>query len=272
MNSRTLVILGMHRSGTSLTANWVSKCGLNLGSELLGSSFGNPKGHYEDIDFFKLHKRILESNNFPSSGLITEQPLINHYFNKKLVEIVTRKSSLNKQWGWKEPRTCLFIDDYRELLGDSGKYIIVYRPFHQVVYSLLRRDIKTFDLNYPNRNLKNKVKFIVKKNKFHENIIEKKKNHYLECWNFYNKKIISFISTTKKEKYIVTNQEHLLKEDQNIFEKLQDWNFDLKYFQFSKVFQSSLFKKEMIDLDLNPKLITEAIEIQKKLDSLVFDD
>jgi hypothetical protein len=42
-NNVPLIILGMHRSGTSLFASWLDKCGINMGDKMLGAGVGNPK-------------------------------------------------------------------------------------------------------------------------------------------------------------------------------------------------------------------------------------
>ena len=42
-----VVILGMHRSGTSLTSHIVSKLGYELPNNLMGADYGNSLGHFE---------------------------------------------------------------------------------------------------------------------------------------------------------------------------------------------------------------------------------
>ena len=49
--NKVLVILGMHRSGTSLVANWLHDCGLHVGDRLLEGTFANEKGYFEDLIF-----------------------------------------------------------------------------------------------------------------------------------------------------------------------------------------------------------------------------
>jgi len=41
-----LVILGMHRSGTSLITQWLKNCGLSVGDSLHGADVGNAEGHF----------------------------------------------------------------------------------------------------------------------------------------------------------------------------------------------------------------------------------
>jgi hypothetical protein len=46
-----LIVTGMHRSGTSLTAAFLQAIGVDLGDKLLQGNYGNPKGYFEDVDF-----------------------------------------------------------------------------------------------------------------------------------------------------------------------------------------------------------------------------
>jgi hypothetical protein len=64
-----LTIAGMHRSGTSLTAMWLSACGLDIGADLMSGQFDNPKGHFEDLELVKLHENDLQQKGLKSHGL-----------------------------------------------------------------------------------------------------------------------------------------------------------------------------------------------------------
>ena len=58
---RTFVVLGMHRSGTSLTAGGLEKIGIDMGDNQLGANQWNPLGHFENVDFVGLNDRILNT-------------------------------------------------------------------------------------------------------------------------------------------------------------------------------------------------------------------
>ena len=60
--SEQLIIAGFHRSGTSLVCQLLHRAGLFLGDELLGATFSNPNGHFEDAEVVELHERILADN------------------------------------------------------------------------------------------------------------------------------------------------------------------------------------------------------------------
>lgn len=66
--NRTLLILGMHRSGTSLITHWLYRCGLEIGDTLFGPGLGKSEGRFEDVDFYNLHLEILRENKHHHSG------------------------------------------------------------------------------------------------------------------------------------------------------------------------------------------------------------
>jgi len=54
-----LIILGMHRSGTSLAAALLQSSGLDVGERLMEGNWSNPRGHFEDMDFVELQRAAL---------------------------------------------------------------------------------------------------------------------------------------------------------------------------------------------------------------------
>ena len=114
--SKEVVILGMHRSGTSMLGGIVERLGIDMGEDQPGRQFSNPMGHYEDGDFLTLNELILASaggswDNPPSPDLINDQALV---FEDRLQQIIQGKVQKNgdQPWGWKDPRTSLTIQLY----------------------------------------------------------------------------------------------------------------------------------------------------------------
>ena len=146
--NKVLIILGMHRSGTSLVANWLHNCGLHLGDKLFEESLYNKKGYFEDSDFIEVHEEIFRLNNISSGGFMPPLDItLDAECKNKMKMLVDNKNYMREQWGWKEPRTCLFIDYYKKLIP-SAKYLIVYRDYFFVVDSLIRRELKSKQLRY----------------------------------------------------------------------------------------------------------------------------
>ena len=54
-----VIVLGMHRSGTSAVAGALGVLGVNLGERLVQAQADNPKGYWEHADAVQLHERLL---------------------------------------------------------------------------------------------------------------------------------------------------------------------------------------------------------------------
>jgi len=59
---RGVLVLGMHRSGTSAMAGMLGKLGCTLPSDLMGPGIGNEKGHWESLGVVALNDRILSDS------------------------------------------------------------------------------------------------------------------------------------------------------------------------------------------------------------------
>ena len=60
ITSRAVIVLGMHRSGTSAVTRGLECLGAELGDDLLPPSEAeNPRGFYEDIPLLELSERVL---------------------------------------------------------------------------------------------------------------------------------------------------------------------------------------------------------------------
>ena len=144
MKTTALIIAGMHRSGTSLTASLFQSLGVNIGEKLLGPELGNIRGHFEDIEFVELHKKILRSQHIDDLGsnLETQEIVVKKPNLKIARKLIKNRQEENEKshkiWGWKDPRTTLFLNFWLKLLPDA-KFIFVYRSPWEVVDSLYRR-------------------------------------------------------------------------------------------------------------------------------------
>jgi len=56
---RIVVIIGMHRSGTSVIARGLKVLGVTLGDNLMPPGEDNPKGYWEDLDINELNVELL---------------------------------------------------------------------------------------------------------------------------------------------------------------------------------------------------------------------
>jgi len=153
---RVVVVLGMHRSGTSVLARGLQVLGVELGQNLMPALPANPKGYWEDRDIYNLNERILAalSRNWRSPGLIDDsvwnssalEPFVSEA--KQLLDSRFGKFEL---WGFKDPRTCLLLPFWQPVfreLGLEAGYVISLRNPLSVAGSLWARDAMVEELSY----------------------------------------------------------------------------------------------------------------------------
>lgn len=240
--SKILIITGMHRSGTSLTASLLQSAGLHVGRQLMPGTEFNPKGHFENVDFFEFHLDLLRSQGVNVDGWTLQEDLdVPDEFIDKAHGIV-EQNSLSSVWGWKEPRTTLFLDFWAELLADA-KFLLIYRSPWDVIDSLYRRGDEIF---------KDQPELAVK------------------YWVFYNQKILDFYNKYGN-KCLLSNIETIIKnQDKYAIEINQKFGLDLTN-PSPAVFDSSLLKTNVSEDGQRPSLIDyyfpEAIEMYQELES-----
>lgn len=148
-----LIITGMHRSGTSLVASLLESGGLDIGEKLVGANEGNVKGHFENVDFVEFHEGILYASAIDKIGRTLERNISPPAYYIDLARTLIKKNaSPTSPWGWKEPRTTLFLPFWGSLLP-TAKFLLVYRAPWEVLDSLFRRSDDIFD-HYPEFALK----------------------------------------------------------------------------------------------------------------------
>jgi hypothetical protein len=130
----------MHRSGTSLVANYLERAGIDMGEEQLPADVGNPLGYYEDVHIHDLHRELLWKAGVADAFTVTEGDIpipVDEVFRYRAREIADARHGKG-QWGWKEPRTALFLDLWADVLPDA-RFLFVFRQPLAVLDSLLRR-------------------------------------------------------------------------------------------------------------------------------------
>lgn len=267
MNSKVLVILGMHRSATSLLASWLHACGLNLGDELLGEGVGNEKGHFEDKDFFLLHERILKRNGIACGGIRKTGPIaVDAAAAADMARLVERKRAAHAQWGWKDPRTCLFVQEYEKLLP-SAKYLVVYRHYELVVDSLVRRDAKKMQRKIARKGPLRR--FFHRLGMRHLDPIRDKQlaDRYLATWIDYNERLAELAARRGESDVFVLNCRHFVNAGTSVLAALKTWGFELQPAPATDYFdESMIFEKPSRSYPFDPELKQRADALLARLD------
>lgn len=268
MKSKVLVIVGMHRSGTSVVTQWLQRCGLSVGDKLEGPNIGNIEGHFEDVDFLQIHRKLLLKRNFPSSGFVYKQvPRLSEQEKMELQTIIETKNSKNKEWGWKEPRTCLFLDEYSRLIP-AAFYVIVVRDFNSTVSSLIKREHKVNDRRFRTRKGLSRIKWILFKRKSLEKMFAREADRFLRIWIHYYEQILTCTRALPDDRFAFVNYSRLSGNDKDFFCKLKkEWKFSLSYFPFFKVYKEELLgeAQDISKYVRNKNLLDKARSIEKDI-------
>lgn len=274
MHSKTLIVAGMHRSGTSLITNWLYHCGLQVGESLVEANVGNIEGHYEDVEFLRIHEEVLADNRLPLTGLIYDKKInISDYQLEKIKAILKIKGQRFEQWGWKEPRTCLFLDTYKKLLPQA-KYLVIVRDYKAVVSSLLKRDFAEIDRRYEFRGFVTRLKWqYLRRDRKKRQLYKANAETYLKVWIDYNEHVLQALRELPAEDYAVVNYSLLEKTDEQVFSRLtNDWGFDLKYFPFKKIYKQNLISDvaDLKEFIKNKELVLRAQQIEEAFNQYLF--
>lgn len=237
-----LIILGMHRSGTSLTANWLHRCGLDLGSKLLEAGVGNAEGHFENEEIVRFHEDLLRNHGYTyltpnlNRFTITENDL------SKAREII-RSSGKEEGWGWKDPRTCLFIRSVWQKVLPKMKVLVIYREPHEVATSIVKRYRKTYFNPFSRRMPWMDIAYIYKERLLLLLGYRQKKMYdaALHAWRIYNEEIIRFLRQCKPADYLVFNVKKFLEHSEYIGNYMvKEWEYGIQPVSAATVFKSHL--------------------------------
>jgi hypothetical protein len=148
-NEHIVVVLGMHRSGTSTIARGLKAIKIELGDELMeGTSGNNEKGFFEDMDVFRLNNELLQEIGHDwhmLTPILPEELLLPLSGGLKLraVEVLRKKLNKTRLFGLKAPQMARLLPFWQAVfthLNVHVSYIIACRNPMSVARSLSKRD------------------------------------------------------------------------------------------------------------------------------------
>jgi hypothetical protein len=147
---RALCILGVHRGGTSAVTRAFNLFGAFVGDagDLMQPTPENPEGYWERLDIYAFHQRLLAAMQrqwdtvLPLPDGWHHAPAVAPY-REELKGIVGKAFAGRPFWAWKDPRSCILLDLWKDLLGELGadlNAVVVLRHPVDVAASLGKRD------------------------------------------------------------------------------------------------------------------------------------
>ena len=147
--TRLIVVLGMHRSGTSVITRGLKVMGVALGDRLMPPVEGiNAKGFWEDIDLCALNNEVLSALGSDWHDLVSIEPSDVQTLRKKghfpsAVQLLRQKVGSAPIFGFKDPRVAKLLPFWKEVFSHcqlDASYVLALRHPLSVAKSLARRD------------------------------------------------------------------------------------------------------------------------------------
>jgi hypothetical protein len=145
--SRAIVVIGMHRSGTSVVARGLQALGVCLGNDFLDAQPENPTGYWEDRRIVDLNERVLKTLDLTWNAVT---PIDRHDFGgwkmwrlrREAMSDLRRRFVRRALWGFKDPRTIRLLPFWKRVLQDlkfDDRYLLVIRNPGSIAASLYAR-------------------------------------------------------------------------------------------------------------------------------------
>lgn len=147
-NNKLVVVLGMHRSGTSAITRGLQVMGVSLGDRMMPPVEGdNAKGYWEDTDLNALNIEMLSAIDSAWCHLASIEAsdveiLRKQDFLLRAVELLRQKVGSVPVFGFKDPRVAKLLPFWKEVFNHCQfdvSYLLVVRHPVSVVKSLAKR-------------------------------------------------------------------------------------------------------------------------------------
>jgi len=143
-----LVVLGMHRSGTSALAGTLNILGGDLPKTLMPATVDNEKGYFESKKIYQLQKAILHSAGSDWADCLSISP--NWFasskareFHDQAVAAIEADFGVSRMLVLKDPRICRFVPFWSGVLEELGvdpRFVLTHRNPLEVAASIEKRD------------------------------------------------------------------------------------------------------------------------------------
>lgn len=143
---KAIIVLGMHRSGTSMVAELAEMWGAFGNDNFLPVDSRNPQGYWEYAPLVHFNRRLLlaagsESFVPPSDEDLKrlEEWALESVWRDEASQLIAGMESGNRVWYWKDPRLAVMLPFWQKIWGDVV-YVVTVREPLDTALSLKKRD------------------------------------------------------------------------------------------------------------------------------------
>jgi hypothetical protein len=144
---KPIIVLGMHRGGTSLVGELLHAWGASAGQKelLIPADEDNRQGYWEYLPFVRFNQHLLESAGaswvVPLSredDVLLEASSLEPIKRQEAVSLIG-SMPVDKPWFWKDPRTSVLLPFWKRVWGPVTYVIAVRHPI-EIAMSLRKRN------------------------------------------------------------------------------------------------------------------------------------
>ena len=246
-----LLITGMHRSNTSFLAKSFQDAGLNIGDQLIAADPYNKEGHFEDEDFVNFHRHLIKKYRLQSRySMIDYKRCMRLHIDQSDIsrakQIITERIKHNEPFGWKDPRSCHFLNLWKRLIPEL-KCVFIIRDPHDTVNSIVRRH-------------KDRSKIKLRPDLWYR---------YHRFWQVCNLQILDHLLKRPQQSLVIHTPEDIIDDraQQRINSTLRDqWQIKIDPLRLKKNYRPELITHN--DQVSSSKKNTKSLELYEKIKSL----
>jgi hypothetical protein len=191
-----IVVLGMHKSGTTMVSQMLHRSGINMGESFDDGVSYDKGGHYERLSSqavnMEILERISEAELFadPTAYELTDEQ------RQRMTDIIAECEQKYEYWGFKDPRTCITYPLWKPLLPPH-RIVAVYRSAVEV-WPRYRYNHRRYYHTNPSRACQ-----------------------FLRRWRMHNEGVYRYLTDGDPD-YVLLNYNELVHTDEE-FARLQDF-------------------------------------------------
>jgi glycosyltransferase involved in cell wall biosynthesis len=217
-----IIVAGMPRSGKAVVAQALGWAGLFLGDDLRGPGRHNPEGYFEDWGMVRFHQELLQANDARMDEPALLRALnVPEEYQPRAAELLNSKYAGHSAWGWKDPRTTLFLD-FWDLVLPHAHWLFVVRAPAQVAAAIEKRR----DLERQAGNPLQRARIA------------------LRLWVEYNRRILEFVQDRPDRTLLLLAPDDLNPNGQALLNAtiLRQWQMPLRPLDLAAVFVPSMMQ------------------------------